>query len=415
MTSISVAEARVRSGRVLAIEPDPSLRRRLKAVLETGFRESAPVVESAAAAIRAIERQLPDLVLTSSLLGPAEVETLTAHLKARPGAAHVPVLITPHLEGAQAAPSSSRRFLWRRRRSMPLANPCDPDTFLQQLDEYLDHSREVRAALGRVVPVIIEPVSSGFERSETRLVQSRSHVLTMRAGASGSAMTPNPADRRRAPRTRQDQLPWLAMSRLPWGSEIKVVDVSRSGVLIETTSRMTPGTLVDLEFLGKDLTTTVPSRILRTTVADADRLGVRYRVAAAFTRDLDLIETLGGSDERLLKPKEVGEILTRTFADIEWGCSPAAIRGRFEREVQRLVPVCSVRIQQSPTRGARGDDSIYFTIPWASGPAVLQATFDRTRPPSAMEFKVLKSSAYLAAVLLDFAPFEREFGLRALA
>jgi hypothetical protein len=76
--------------------------------------------------------------------------------------------------------------------------------------------------------------------------------------------------------------------------------------------------------------------------------------------------------------------------------------------------VCTVRIQQGPTGDATGD-SIYFSIPSASGTAVLQATFDRARPPSAMEFKVLKSAVYLAAALLEFAPFERDCELRALA
>jgi hypothetical protein len=179
-------------------------------------------------------------------------------------------------------------------------------------------------------------------------------------------------------------------------------------------ARMTPGTLVDLEFLGRDLSTTVPSRILRTTVAHVDRLGVRYRVAAAFTRDFGLIDSIGGSD-RTLNPADVGEILARTLADLRTGGSAASMRARFEREVQRLVPVCAVRIQRTPSAGAATADSIYFTVPCASGRAVLQATFDCMRPPSAAEFKVLKSSAYLAAVLLEFAPFEDDTALRALA
>jgi hypothetical protein len=222
------------------------------------------------------------------------------------------------------------------------------------------------------------------------------------------------SDRRRAARSPQDQLPWLHLARLPWGSDLQLVDVSRGGVLVETTSRMTPGTLVDLEFVGNDLSTTVPSRILRTTVAHVDRLGVRYRAAAAFTRDLDLLEP-GVAAERLLEPKAIGEILVRTLADAGTGGTPAAMRARFEREVQRLVPVCTVRIQPAPTPGPHASDSIYFTVPSAAASAVLQATFDRSRPPSAMEFKVLKSSAYLAAVLLDFAPFDQHGVLRALA
>jgi hypothetical protein len=145
-----------------------------------------------------------------------------------------------------------------------------------------------------------------------------------------------------------------------------------------------------------------------------DRIGVRYRVADAFTRDLVLIDSIGGA-QAALNPAAVGEILARTLADVPTGGSPASMRARFEHEVQRLVPVCTVRIQKTPTAGAATADSIYFTVPCTSGRAVLQATFDRVRPPSAAEFKALKSSAALAAVLLEFAPFADDCDLRALA
>jgi hypothetical protein len=62
-----------------------------------------------------------------------------------------------------------------------------------------------------------------------------------------------------------------------------------------------------------------------------------------------------------------------------------------------------------------GDDSVYFKVPAGSGFAVLQTTFERGRPPSPMEFKVLKAAANLAAVLLEFAPLDTGRQLRALA
>jgi hypothetical protein len=62
-----------------------------------------------------------------------------------------------------------------------------------------------------------------------------------------------------------------------------------------------------------------------------------------------------------------------------------------------------------------GDDSVYFKVPAGSGSAVLQTTFERGRPPSPMEFKVLKAAANLAAVLLEFAPLDSGRQLRALA
>lgn len=393
------------SGRVLVIEPDPGRRRRLKALFESRLHEPAQIVSSAEEAVRAIDRRLPDLVLTSSFLSPDGVRTLTSHLANRPETSHVPVLITPQLEDPLAAPPSPSRFAWRRR-SHDDHGLCQPDALLQQLGEYFEIARSARAARD-----LITPVSIDGGPPDLHLVQNSSHVITPRTG---TALVSNPSERRRVARLRQQQLPWLRIARLPWGSAVDLLDVSRTGVLVETTARMTPGTVVDLEFLGKDLATTVPSRILRTDIAHVDRLGVRYRVAAAFTRDLGLIDSAGGPDATL-NPTAVGEILARTLGDLATGASPAAMRARFEHEVQRLVPVCTVRIQPAPTRSAALTDSIYFSVPCASGRAVLQATFDRLRPPSGAEFKALKSSAYLAAVLLEFAPFEADRALRSLA
>ena len=405
MISIA-ADSRIQ-GRVLAVEPDPYRRRRLKAVLDTRLRDAAHIVASAEEAIRALESELPDLVLTSSFLNPAAVRTLTAHLKSRPDASHVTVLITPQLADAQSAAAPSPRFGWLRR-PHSLSEPCEAPAFLQQLDEYFQQARAAREARDLVVPR-----SRIVDATEMPMAEQPHSIVLRAGGPDGGPIPGRPSDRRRMVRLRHEQLPWLRMARLPWGSDVEVVDVSRSGVLVETTSRMTPGTVVDLEFLGRDLNATVPSRVLRTSVGHVDRLGVRYRVAAAFTRDFGLIDSVAASDGPL-NATAVGEILARTLAGVRKGANPASTRARFEYEVQRLLPVCTVRIQQEPTGDATGD-SIYFSIPSGSGTAVLQATFDRARPPSAMEFKVLKSAVYLAAALLEFAPFERDCELRALA
>src|SRR5690242_18434200 len=132
---ISIAPDSRIQGRVLAVEPDPYRRRRLKAVLDTRLRDAAHIVASAEEAIRALESELPDLVLTSSFLNPAAVRTLTAHLKSRPDASHVTVLITPQLADAQSAAAPSPRFGWLRR-PHSLSEPCEAPAFLQQLDEY---------------------------------------------------------------------------------------------------------------------------------------------------------------------------------------------------------------------------------------------------------------------------------------
>ena len=99
---------------------------------------------------------------------------------------------------------------------------------------------------------------------------------------------PAPSDRRREKRHHRDELPGLWSAKLPWGTEVTLVDVSKRGVLVETTSRVTLGSTLDLQFVGQDAQVSIPARILRTDVADVTGLGVRYRVAASFdTRPRD--------------------------------------------------------------------------------------------------------------------------------
>src|SRR5579859_2297080 len=156
---------------MLVIEPDPSRRRRLKALFEGRLREPAQIVPSAEEAVRKIESQLPDLVLTSSFLSPDGVRTLTAHLTSRPDASHVPVLITPQLADAPSAAPPSSRFAWRRR-SHGGSTVCQPATFLQQLGEYVELARAARAA-----HELITPASIDVEPADLRLVQKPSRAI----------------------------------------------------------------------------------------------------------------------------------------------------------------------------------------------------------------------------------------------
>jgi hypothetical protein len=48
---------------------------------------------------------------------------------------------------------------------------------------------------------------------------------------------------------------------------------------------------------------------------------------------------------------------------------------------------------------------VYFTVPHGFGTRpILQATFEPDYAPTAMDFRLLKAAASLAAVVLEFAP-----------
>src|SRR5689334_17591984 len=119
MNSILLApgqSARLR-GRVLVVEPDPS---RASAVREA-FREydgiALEIVERSADAIRSLEKRMPDVLLTSTLLPPSDAESLTQKLKHTPAAAHVQIITSPYFIDAEAEPSAGRVLNCLRRRS----------------------------------------------------------------------------------------------------------------------------------------------------------------------------------------------------------------------------------------------------------------------------------------------------------
>ena len=50
----------------------------------------------------------------------------------------------------------------------------------------------------------------------------------------------------RAQRKTQADLPWLSTIKLPWGLEVRLLNMSTSGMLVETTSKFTPGSVAEI-------------------------------------------------------------------------------------------------------------------------------------------------------------------------
>ena len=98
-------------------------------------------------------------------------------------------------------------------------------------------------------------------------------------------------------------------------------------------------------------------------------------------------------------------MLGRVLGNLERCTGDAALRTSFENELRRIVSVRDVQIRAKPVIAERGAESVYFTVPHGSGVRpILQATFEPGYAPTAMEFRLLKAAASLAAVVLEFAP-----------
>jgi len=176
------------------------------------------------------------------------------------------------------------------------------------------------------------------------------------------------------------------------------------GALLETSSKIAPGTAIDLRVIGQDVNLCVPARMMRTEVAAVDARGVRYRVAAAFVSGLEIRGLEAPAAPGSATPDAIAELLTRVLRN-NGQRSNAAVRADFEDGLRRLLPVQDIQIRHRPIIPAAGFDSIYFKVPLASNsPPILQAVFEPNHQPTANEFRLLTAAATLTAVLLESAP-----------
>ena len=83
-------------------------------------------------------------------------------------------------------------------------------------------------------------------------------------------------------------MPWLSGIKLSWGAELQLINISSTGVLVESGSKFTPGSTTNLHLTGPETNLVVPVRFIRSDVARIDGLGVRYHAAAAFAQEVDL-------------------------------------------------------------------------------------------------------------------------------
>jgi len=98
-------------------------------------------------------------------------------------------------------------------------------------------------------------------------------------------------NRRQHRRVPANLLPSLT-ARLSGGSEVKLLDVSRRGVRLQTTMHMRPGQTVAIRFVAADATVTLSAAVVRATVAHVDAEGISYETALSLAGDLLLCEQL---------------------------------------------------------------------------------------------------------------------------
>src|SRR5262245_25235149 len=98
---------------------------------------------------------------------------------------------------------------------------------------------------------------------------------------------PSKSERRAHTRRPADELDWLRMVRLTRGTDVKLIDLSEGGALLEVDTPLKPGTILTLEISGTGIDTFVPLEVLRCYIAGLNGDIATYRGACVFTRPIE--------------------------------------------------------------------------------------------------------------------------------
>ncbi len=298
---------------------------------------------SAGAAIAAMTDHRPDVILTSTILAANDEQDLIAHLRATPSLRHLPVLTIPPVAELPATETRSNGLfsrLLRRRRPEPWPM-YDFSAVITRIEEAIEQSKLAAARADEVEKEKEETaVAPIVERPDSVLLSSGSH--------------------RRAPRWSLSDLPWLSSVRLPWGQHLHLLNISSSGMLVESGVRLAPGSETSFKIGGPGLDLVVRGRVIRSRVAKVDSLGVKYETAAAFDQPVEVLKA--PEEAPADSATQLAELVATIEAHAERGTSPAALRAEFEAGVLELIMAREVRLRDVPVVENDGRESVYFTI-----------------------------------------------------
>ncbi len=99
------------------------------------------------------------------------------------------------------------------------------------------------------------------------------------------------SDRRGHLRLSLDDVRWLRSARLKYGPDVRVLDISIGGILVETEGQLRPDANIVFELSGPMNSILVPSKVLRCRAASFDEV-MRYQGACAFKRPLEIPDLL---------------------------------------------------------------------------------------------------------------------------
>ncbi|MGH9411815.1 MAG: hypothetical protein ACRD1V_20450, partial [Vicinamibacterales bacterium] len=295
------------------------------------------------------------------------------------------------LDLLRRAPDTQVRGSWlsRRARGAAPALQYDPASLGQHIADRLEQARQLR-----------EQEPPQLDLRSLLNSDGQIDVVAVEAPRPDPGLQREPDERRRAARISQGT-PWLWKVQWPWSTQAEVTNISRSGILLESTSRVSSGVTLDLHVNGMGRDRIVPARFVRANVSRVDARGVRYHLAAQFDQPFDLlpIENELVPDADAPTPRSLADLFASVLSESHSSDDRST---RFARGLRALVGARDVRIRRAPVPPSDDSESIYFTVSAdKTRPLILQVLFDPRRPPTPIEFTLLKAAAPTAAALIE--------------
>jgi CheY-like chemotaxis protein len=372
--------------RILAIEPDTDRAVLLQQLVRESLDTDLVLATSSDVAIKAMTRTRPDLILTSMLLSATEEQDLVAHLRATPSLRHIPVLTIPAVTHLSTTETRSTGLFarFRRRRQQPVWPMYNFNAVITRIEEALEQSKIAAAQAAKdAEKLVVEPIV------ETPVIDANGSVVR----SSGT--------QKRARRLPLSDVPWLTSLKLSWGQSLRLLNISSSGVLVESGVRLSPGSATKLQLGGPELALDVPARVVRCRVSEVDSLGVKYETAAVFDRPVEALIAADQDQEPADAAEPLDELVAMVEANAASGTPQTELRSAFETGVLDRITAREVRLRDVPVVENDGRESIYFTVPTLDGSrAVLQVTFNANDAPGLEDFDVLTAAAQAAARVL---------------
>jgi len=377
--------------RILAIEGDSTRRTLLRTLVREYVAARLLVVESVAQALAAIDREVPDVIIAPALMSPGDSAALLDRVRALEHAPYLQVLTIPAFDMLSASADGGRRAGMFRRRPAPAIGRYDPAMVGGLIADAVARAREARLEYASMLARQAE-LEELAARKASRVSGASAGELVL------AAADPEGDDRRTALRRGPRELPWLSEARLPWGADISLVNISSSGVLVESGSKLVPGTATELHLRGPQANLVVPVRFVRSEIARIDSLGVKYHAAGTFNSAIDLTGPVAAQPLRPAPPPQaLAGLLTAALADADPG-KPAHVR--FLHGVCELLGARDIRI--SATAGSSGRETLYFAIPGDDRLRTnLQVVFDRGHDVTPEQFMLLKAATWMTAAALE--------------